>query len=179
MKYLTQLFVTGLIVCNTLPVFAEQIVTTPIASNKKWTANMVSGHTAWGTEACVASTTLTDAVLEVYAEKVNGVYTEPTVQMLFKEPSQVYSAEVSTERGQKWTFTLANTPVDPQMQAVMARLKDREEIILALKQANSFTVKLRDVKNKSFKQAEFSLSGSSKTIDALVKGCELKFETIP
>ena len=140
---------------------------------------MVSGHNAWGTEACVASTLLADATLEVYAEKVGGIYTEPTVQILFQEPNQVYSAEISTEKGQKWTFTLANAPLDPNMQAVLARLKDREAILTALKQANSLTVKLRDVKGKSFKQAVFSLSGSSKTIDALIKGCDLKFETIP
>lgn len=179
MKYLTQLFVTGFITFNALTVFAEQVVQTPIASHKKWTANIVSGHNGWGTEACVASTSLVDAVLEVYAEKIDGTYTEPTVQMLFKEQKQVYSAEVSTDKGQKWTFTLANAPLDPNLQAVMARLKDREVIVATLKQANSFTVKLRDVKNKTITQALFSLSGSSKTIDALTKNCDLKFETIP
>lgn len=178
MKQITQIVIAILMVLNVFSAQAQEVVTEKIAENKKWIANKVSGHSAWSTEACVASTKGDFSLLEVYAEKVGELFTEPTVQILFSVPKQVYSAEVTIDNGAKWIFTLANAPAEPEMQAVLARLKDREAIVTALRKANTVNVKLRDVKGKTIKPLVFSLSGSSKTIDAQVKACSLNFETI-
>ena len=157
-------------------------VSTPIVTSKKWTASKVTGHAAWNTEACIATTpsaTTLNSYLEVYSEKTGELYAEPTVQIIFKQPKQVYSADVNTEKGTKWSFTLASAPVDPALQAVMARLADREAIIKALRSDKTLTVKLKDVKGKLIVAMQYSLSGSSAALDAQFKACDLKFEAIP
>ncbi len=179
MIYLVQIiFVSFLGLQNA---FAEPVVT-PVLTSKKWTVQTVTGHSAWNSESCIATTpssTTADSVVEVYSEKVGDLYAEPTVQVLFKEPKQVYSAEVNTDKGTKWTFTLASVAVDPELQVVMARLKDREAIIKSLKSDSTLTVKLRDAKGKAIKTMQYSLSGSSKGIDGQFSHCALKFEEVP
>lgn len=157
---------------------AAETVTEKISTNKKWSAYTLAGHAAWTGEACVASTLGDKAILEVYAEKSPAGYVEPTVQVLFSGVPNVYSAEVSTDASQKWQMTLASTPADPTLLAMMSRLGDRQKMIDSLKQHNTFTVKLKDIKNKVVKQLSFSLSGSSKTIDEQMKKCVLKFEEV-
>jgi len=160
---------------------AQEVVTEKILDNKKWSANKVTGHSAWGTEACTALTLSGAAALEVYAEKTDAGYTEPTVHALFEEPAQVYSAELSVPgvAGAKWSLQLATEPLDANMQAVMVRMKDRAAIIEAIKKQNSMNLRLNDYKNKKIKDIPFSLSGSSKTVDEQFKKCELKFEALP
>lgn len=179
MKKLTSILLAGILV--SLSAQAVEVAT-PIITSKKWVANTITGHTAWNTDACVASTlstTTADSILEIYSEKTGELYAEPTIQVVFKEAKQVYSADVITDKGAKWTFTLASAPVDPELQSVMARLKDREAIIKALKSDSAFTVKLKDVKGKAIKSMQYSLSGSSKAIDEQFKACSLKFEVVP
>jgi hypothetical protein len=154
---------------------AETVVES-ISTLKQWSAYTLTGHSAWNTEACIASTPGgTDSILEVYAEKAGLTFTEPTVQILFSGVPQTFSAELTTGGVKKWSLTLASPTQDPDLQAVMARLNDRENIVAALKRDNTATVKIRDAKNKVLKTIQFSLSGSSKTIDAEIAKCDLKF----
>jgi hypothetical protein len=154
---------------------AETVVDS-IATIKQWSAYTLTGHSAWNTEACIASTPGgSDSILEIYAEKAGSAYTEPTVQILFSGTPQAFSAELTTGGLKKWSLTLASPTQDLNLQALMARLNDRENIVAAIKRDNTATVKIRDVKNKVLKTIQFSLSGSSKTIDAEIAKCELKF----
>lgn len=163
------------------PSNAETIVET-ITQNKKWTAVKVDDHSAWGTSACLA-TTLGDSnnsILEIYSEKISsGDFTEPTVQVLFAVGTQeVFSAEATTDNGKKWNFTRASTPKDPNVQALMARIDDRSTIVDALKKQNTFTLKLKDAKEKAVSTLKFSLSGSSKTIDSQLSSCKISFDSL-
>lgn len=155
-----------------------ETVTETVATNKQWGSYLVQDHSAWATEACVAATLVPDAALEVYAEKVDNEYTEPTVQVIFTNMPEVYSAEVYSSALSRWTFTRASHPQDPALQVVLARLKDREDLITKLKRDNGLTVKLKDAKGKLVKTLQFSLAGSSKTIDAEFKHCGLKFQDL-
>jgi len=181
MKTMKLIFVATTTVLMGLSALAAE-VSTPITTSKKWTASKVTGHAAWNTEACLATTpsaTTLDSYLEVYSEKAGQIYGEPTIQVIFKQAKQVYSADVNTDKGTKWTFTLASAPVDPSLQAVMARLSDRESIIKALRSDKTLTVKLKDVKGKQIVVMQYSLSGSSGALDAQFKACDLKFQPIP
>jgi hypothetical protein len=184
MKKLT--IILTAVILSALSARAEEVVS-PIVTNKKWIAKTVSGHSAWNTEACLATTplaakasssTTTASSLEVYSEKTGAIYAEPTVQILIKQPKQVYFAEVNTDKGAKWTFTLAGVPVDPYVQAVMARLKDREAVVAALRNDSTLTLRLKDNKGKTIDTLQYSLSGSAKAIDEQFKSCGLKFDVI-
>lgn len=179
MKIFFTLTFTLLIFAQT--VRAETIVET-ITQSKKWTAVKVDDHSAWGTSACLASTLgdSNNSVLEVYAEKIpSGDFAEPTVQVLFAVGAQeVFSADASTDNGKKWSFTRASTPKDPTMQALIARINDRNAIVDALKQQNTFTVKLKDAKGKVVSTLKFSLSGSSKTIGGQFSSCKISFDSL-
>lgn len=156
-----------------------ETVTEKIATSKSWSSYILTDHSAWGSEACIASTSTADSILEVYSEKTSSVFTEPTVQILFANiPVEVYSADVSTGALTRWFFTKASSPNDPSLQAVIARLGDRQAILAALKKGNTVTVKLKDVRNKLVKTMQFSLSGSSKGIDSQFAKCGLKFEEL-
>lgn len=156
---------------------AEEVVTEEIINFKKWSAYKMTGHSAWGTEACIASTSGRDSIVEIYAEKVAEGYTEPTIQVLFSGvEEQVYSATIETDKGGRKLMTLASTPAAEGMQAVMARLKDRDSLILAIRRYNTLTVRLRNVKGRTIQRLRFSLSGSSKTIKTQFESCGLKFE---
>jgi len=160
--------------------FAEETKTEEISKLRKWSSYKVQNHSAWGNEACVASTQTKDAILEVYAEKVNETdFTEPTVQMVFSGiEEQVYSAVIWTDKIRRVSMTLASQSLTEGTQAVVARLSNRSNIIKALRAHNTANVRLLDAKGKSIKRFRFSLSGSSKTIAAQFKACELKFEEL-
>lgn len=163
-------------------VFAETVAE-KIAENKNWIANKIDTHTAWNTSSCVASTLGTNAVLEVYAEKTTdgATYAEPTVQVLFAHANvkeEAFSAEATTDAGKKWIFTRASTSQDPNTHVLLAKLKDRAEIIDRIKKDNSFTVKLKNVKGKTISDLKFSLSGSSKTVTSQFDSCKLSFDTL-
>jgi hypothetical protein len=171
---LVSLFVTN--------VFAETVVE-KIAENKNWIANKIDMHNAWNTSSCVASTLGSNAILEIYAEKmVDGItFAEPTVQVLFASASvkeEAFSAEASTNGGKKWTFTRASTSQDPNTHVMLAKLKDRAEIIDRIKKDSSLNLKLKNVKGKTIVDLKFSLSGSSKTVTSQVDVCKLKFDTL-
>lgn len=163
-------------------VFAETVIE-KIAENKSWVANKIDQHNAWNTSSCVASTQGKSAVLEIYAEKMaDGItYAEPTVQVLFSAADvkeEAFSAEASTNAGKKWTFTRASTSQDPNTHVLLAKLKDRAEIIDRIKKDSSFTLKLKNVKGKTIVDLKFSLSGSSKTVASLTEVCKLTFDTL-
>lgn len=171
------LMMTLILSVLTIQAHAE-VVTEKVTTNKEWGAYLVQDHSAWATEGCVAATLVPDALLEVYAEKVDNEYAEPTVQVIFTNMPQIYSAEVASSALSRWTFTKASHPQDPSLQVVLARLKDRQEVIDKLKRDNGLTVKLKDIKGKLVKTLQFSLAGSSKTIDAEFKRCGLKFQEL-
>lgn len=177
MKTLLFLFLTVL----TTTTHAETVVE-KIAENKQWIANKIDSHNAWNTSSCVASTLGTSAVLEIYSEKVtDGTYAEPTVQILFAAASlkeEAFSAEASTDSGKKWVFTRASTALDPNTHVMLAKLKDRAEIVDRIKRDNSFTLKLKNVKGKNIADLKFSLSGSSKTVNSQIESCALTFDTL-
>lgn len=163
-------------------VFAETVVE-KIAENKSWIANKIDMHNAWNTSSCVASTLGSNAVLEVYAEKMaDGItYAEPTVQVLFAAANvkeEAFSAEASTNAGKKWIFTRASTSQDPNTHVMLAKLKDRAEIIDRIKKDSSFNLKLKNVKGKTIVDLKFSLSGSSKTVTSQTDVCKLTFDTL-
>ncbi len=163
-------------------VFAETVAE-KIAENKSWIANKIDMHNAWNTSSCVATTLGSNAVLEVYAEKMadGATYAEPTVQVLFAHANvkeEAFSAEATTDAGKKWIFTRASTSQDPNTHAMMAKLKDRAEIIDRIRKDNTFTLKLKNVKGKSISDLKFSLSGSSKTVTSQFEGCKLSFDTL-
>jgi hypothetical protein len=172
-----KLFITSaLLLCTWSQNAAAETVVDKIAANKTWSSYTLTGHSAWNKEACIASTLGgKDSILEVYAEKTSGGYTEPTVQVLFSNVPQAFSADVITSAVKKWNFLLGSPTQDPTLQAVVARLGDRQDIITALRNDNGVIVKIRDSKGKLLKTLNFSLSGSSKTIDAQATKCQLKF----
>lgn len=177
MKYILILFALSFAQTT----FAETIVET-IAENKKWIANKIDNHSAWTTSACVASTLgdSNNSILEIYAEKLNtGEYAEPTIQLLFAAGAkEVFSGEASTENGKKWNMTRASTPIDPNVQALIARIDDRDTMVDNIKKYNTFTVKLKDVKGKTISTLKFSLSGSSKTVSSQFENCQLSFDVL-
>ena len=179
MKLLMSLKLVLILTFFTSLSWAEEVVTEEISSSKKWSAYKMTGHSAWGTEACVASTQGEDSIVEIYSEKVGSVYTEPTIQVLFSGVAeQVFSATIETDKGGRKAMTLASQPAAAGMQAVMSRLKDRESLIRAIRGHNSLTVRLRDAKGKTIKRLRFSLSGSSKTVKAQTAACALEFSKL-
>lgn len=156
-----------------------EVQTEEIGGSKDWSAYKVTGHSAWGKEACVASTSKDEARLEVYAEKATDTaFTEPTVQVLVTDvEEQVYSATLETNKGKRISLTLASQAAEEGMQVVMARLKDRASFIRSLRRDSTVRVKLRNLKGRTMKSYLFSLRGSSKTINAQFESCDLTFNT--
>lgn len=170
-----------LILSFATPCYSE-VVVEKIAENKKWVAQKLDSHNAWNTSSCSSSTLGINSVLEIYAEKMpDSTYAEPTIQAIFSKSSlkeEVFSGEATTESGKKWAMTRASTPADPNSYVLIAKLADRAVLIDRLKKDNSMTISLRNAKGKFIVGHKFSLSGSSKTIEAQFASCLLSIDAI-
>lgn len=161
-------------------VFAE-VVTEKISENKKWVAQKIDNHNAWNTSSCSSSTLGNASLLEVYSEKTtSGAYGEPTVQVSVAKTSfkqEPLSGELLSNSGKKWSLTRASTPTDPNSYLFLVRVGERGDIIAAIRRDNTMSVRLRDAHNQVVLQLPFSLSGSSKTVDAQFLSCQLSMDS--
>jgi hypothetical protein len=166
-----------------------QVFGATISSSKSWSAARESQHWAWNEPSCRAATLSSNkkSVLEVYAERRNGVYTEPTVQFVTKYsayPVKFYKVKlVITSKGQNYTkyLSLVNRPgQNPDQRVAIAKLGDREQLVNLLKAGSSVKATFYGSKNNGilFREQTFSLSGSSATINNMMSACNTKFNTI-
>lgn len=184
------------------PVVEESIVE-KLESFGDWTAKLVKNHSAWNTEACVASVSNEEATVEVYAEKVGQEYTEPTVQAIFPkelfEGQDVLQVAITSTDKKRRRYNMFAAPMhrDPTKAAFVLGLEDRAEVVqmiradarLRLRVFSVAELNKRLVKKgrvSGFKVVELSLSGSSKTVgrpstdrrgaSGAFKACNLSFD---
>lgn len=158
---------------------AAQTVEKEISANGNWKAAKILGHDFSQKNACISTTRALEdgTTLEVYAEKQadsNTDYVEPTVLVVTRaEPSFVRAVLTDEDATTKYQLTLASTTATPPVFAAMARIDDRAKLIALLKASNTARLQLINEKNKVVKVLNFSLKGSSKTIDSQLASCSL------
>ena len=147
-----------------------------------WRSAQIENHTLWGKNACLAYTQTTDgkSTLEVYAPELSAPeagYAEPSVQIVTAADTPRFIRAIAEDnRGNGYQLTLASNQAQPTAFGLLSRLKDRQRIVDSLKKANTLSVKLIGERNKLVKTLTFSLKGSSKSIDAIFKGCALTID---
>lgn len=156
---------------------AEQETVKVIGGSGDWGAALVKGHTLWNTEACVAATRSKEgSILEYYAAKTirDGVYGEPTVQVVVKAPATFVRATLEDDKKRVLYHLVLTATSDPVTRfGVVGRVEERKKLVELLKKANTANLVLVNEKNKVVSKQSFSLKGSTKTIDAAVSGCGL------
>ena len=166
-----------------------QVFGATISSSGKWSAVTENQHWAWKRESCRAATLSTNkkSVLEVYSEKRDGVYGEPTVQFISSKkayPVNFYRVKlVITSKGREYTrnLRLVNRPgQDGDKRIAIANLAEREQIVDLLKAGSTVKATFYGSTNNRiiFRDQTFSLSGSSKTISNMMSACNTKFNKI-
>lgn len=172
------ILILGIVVLVSNSAFSDEAVKEVILTQGKWQAAKITDSAIFRKNACVAQTqTATkDATLQVYAEEVSpGNYTELTVQVIARKPLGTFYRAIMVDDGERAKYHLPlASKVDQATgtRAVMTRLKDRRGAIEMIKKADTIDVNFYDEKAKMIKNVEFSLSGSSKTVDAVIQNCK-------
>jgi hypothetical protein len=163
---------------------AEEVVN-ELGSLRKWKAQKVEDHKAWGEAACLAFTTKDNSRLEVYAEEnkdQQDEYIEPTVQITANSGFAKFlraEMKIDNRRDMSFNLTLANKDQQNGTQVALARLSDREKIIELLRAKNTATVNFYDESGKRVESVRYSLSGSSRSIGTFqFPKCDLKFSEL-
>ncbi len=156
---------------------AEQETVKVIGGSGDWGAALVKGHTLWNTEACVAATRSKEgSILEFYAAKTarEGVYGEPTVQVVVVSPASFVRATIEDDKKRVLYHLVLSATNEPVARlGLLGRVEERKKLVELLKKANTANLVLVNEKNKVVARQSFSLKGSTKTIDAAVSGCGL------
>lgn len=160
-----------------------------ITSSGDWSAARESSHWGWKKPSCRAASLSSNkkSVLEVYTERSNGVYREPTVQFVTRYnsyPVRFYKVKLKINvKGKEHTryLSFVNRPgQDPSIRIAMAKLDEREDIVNLLKAGRSVKASFIGSSNNTvlFREQSFSLTGSSATINSMMSSCNTKFNTI-
>lgn len=164
---------------STQTLFAAPSVEKDLGTIGNWKAAQIKEHEMFAKDACVADTKALESasLLQVFAEKQTdsaSEYVEPTVLFINRgEPAFVRGVLTDENRSVQIQMTLASTTANPPALGLMARIDDRAKLIALIKAANTARLQLINEKNKVVKVLNFSLKGSSKTVDALNKACAL------
>jgi hypothetical protein len=179
MKYLA----IALLSTISMAASAAPALKTDLGVYGNWRAAEITGHAFFGKNVCVAYTQTADGknTLEVYAEEqadpANG-YTEPTVIVVTEAATPAYIRGVMADNKKlgELHMTLLTNRATPTGFGVMARIDQRAKMIDIIKKAGTVDIRLGGVKNKLVKTLKFSLKGSTKAVDAIMKGCGLTLE---
>jgi hypothetical protein len=155
-----------------------------ISQSGDWQANVVSNDLFWQKPACVASTTAADGIssLEViafYDEKTEK-FTEPTVHIITSFDFSFFQVEAIADNNNNWRFDLLPVALpqdqlgEEKMVGARALFDDREDLTRILRQRNWVNARYFDSQGE-VKNIRFSLRGSSNTIGAMFRHCQLQF----
>ena len=156
----------------------SEAVRSQIFNKGNWSAVVVDSHKGTGKSACIAYVQSKDQAdrLEIYAEAstVDG-FIEPVIQITTEKPGALLAGMMDG----KFPLSIALREVAPPQQVLattfLSLLGDRKKILSVIKNGDSLKVVLNG-KGKVSRKVEFSLSGSSATIEKAFDACGVSID---
>lgn len=158
-----------------------------IGTVSDWKALVAQDHPLWHKDSCLAMTQVNKekvaASIELYAERELGsedVFNDPLIQVITPNVDfPPYVRGILSDGGKTKTIfhlLLASNTENPPMHSLVSRLAQRKAIFDFLKKSNIARIQFIDETNKVVKTINFSLKGSSKSLDAALSQCKLAIE---
>lgn len=158
----------------------QEVILQDIGQRREWKSAVMNEHRVTGKSVCLASTLISNnnARLEIYAEKsAHGGFVAPMIQVTLPVASPaegpLLGGDLNVDGRKSFPLSVDLQTPENGFRRYVTRVGARQELVEALKAGNTVRLTLTG-KGRATQKLQFSLSGSSASIQDAFQACELK-----